>query len=88
MTNLNNNDDILIETTKSTGSDISSQRLDKLDQTSLFHAVNISQKENSSAIDLGSGLGSQGIRFANMGINTTLIDKLDIQNTIKNIKKK
>ena len=86
MTKLNNNGDKLIKTTEENGSDISSQRIDELDQKSLFHAVNISRKDNSSAVDLGSGLGSQGIRFANLGINTTLIDKLNIKTTIENIK--
>jgi len=86
MTKLNSNGDKLIKTTEENGSDISSQRIDELDQKSLFHAVNISIKDNPSAVDLGSGLGSQGIRFANLGVNTTLVDKLNIKKTIENIK--
>jgi len=85
MEKLNNKNDSLIKTTNFTGADISSQRIDILDQKSLKYAVEITTKNNAIAIDLGCGLGSQGIRFANIGINTILIDQLNIKDTITNI---
>lgn len=87
MNNINNNNDKLINTTSKHGSDISSQRIDELDHLALQHAVDISHKQNASAVDLGAGLGSQGIRFANLNINTLLIDNLDISKTINKLNK-
>ena len=75
--------DEIITTTGSHGVDVSSQRLDNLDKTALRYALNLDLYEEShSAVDLGCGFGSQGIRFSLFGMDTTLIDIHDISDRV------
>lgn len=70
-----------IETTGTHGSDISSQRIDGLDEKSLRFALDL-REEEATAVDIGSGLGAQGFRFSTLGVDTTLIDRLDIEDRV------
>ena len=73
--------DNLIKTTGAHGADISSQRMDDLDIESVVHAAR-HNGNSTHAVDLGCGLGMQGLRFATFGIPTLLIDQLPIELTI------
>jgi hypothetical protein len=75
--------DEIITTTGSHGVDVSSQRLDNLDKTALRYALDLDLYEKShSAVDLGCGFGSQGVRFSLFGMDTTLIDIHDISDRV------
>lgn len=75
--------DEIITTTGSHGVDVSSQRLNNLDKAGLRYALNLDLYEEShSAVDLGCGLGSQGVRFSLLGMDTTLIDIHDISDRV------
>ena len=75
--------DEIITTTGSHGVDVSSQRLNNLDKTGLRYALDLDLYEGShSAVDLGCGLGSQGVRFSLLGMDTTLIDIHDISDRV------
>lgn len=75
--------DEIITTTGSHGVDVSSQRLNNLDKTGLRYALGLDLYEEShSAVDLGCGLGSQGVRFSLLGMDTTLIDIHDISDRV------
>ncbi len=63
------------------GVDISSQRMDDLDRKCLQFALEKNSDE-LAAVDLGCGLGIQGVRIALSGIKTLLIDFLDIESRI------
>lgn len=82
--------DRVITTTGEHGIDISSQRMDRLDREALQYALSLYEEspialheEPPSAIDLGCGLGIQGVRFSLLGMETTLIDLHDISNRIE-----
>lgn len=80
---LNEEGDRVITTTGEHGIDISSQRIDILDRQALEHALAIyDHEEPPTAIDLGCGLGIQGVRFSLLGMQTTLIDLHDISQRI------
>ncbi len=72
--------DSLIITTGSHGSDISSQRMDELDVETIIYALHM--KENVGAfVDIGCGIGIQGIRLASIGFRTVLVDRLPVNMT-------
>jgi hypothetical protein len=73
-----------IHSTGTHGVDISSQRMDALDQNCLRFALE-QNFDALSAIDLGCGSGIQGIRLALTGIATLLIDALSIENKIQQL---
>lgn len=73
--------DKLIATTGRHGSDIASQRMDALDRKCIEFALQLSGNDNY-ALDVGCGLGIQGVRLAVLGIETLLIDRLDINKTL------
>lgn len=66
------------------GVDISSQRMDDLDRKCLQFALE-QNSDDLAAVDLGCGLGIQGIRLALTGIETLLIDTLSIKNRLKQL---
>lgn len=75
--------DEIITTTGFHGVDVSSQRLNNLDKAGLRYALDLDLYEEShSAVDLGCGLGSQGVRFSLLGMDTTLIDIHDISDRV------
>jgi SAM-dependent methyltransferase len=78
---LNRFGDRIIETTGTHGADIASQRMDELDEAALRYALDI-RDEPVSAVDLGCGLGAQGLRFSLVGVETTLVDILDIRERV------
>ena len=73
--------DSLVKTTGEHGADIASQRMDDLDIESVVYAAR-HPGSSTHALDLGCGLGIQGLRFASLGIPTLLIDQLPIELTI------
>lgn len=77
--------DVLIETTSMHGGDISSQRFDDLDKKALQYAL--SKNENVTAVDIGCGLGAQGLRFSLIGAQVTLIDTMDISERVSVLNK-
>lgn len=81
---LNQFGDTIIETTGDHGSDISSQRIDGLDEAALRYALDI-QESDHTAIDIGGGLGSQGFRFSTFGIDTTIIDQLELHDWVSQL---
>jgi hypothetical protein len=74
--------DDVVRTTGQHGADVSSQRLNDLDRAALRHALN-TLDQPLSAVDIGCGLGAQGIRFGLLGIETTLVDILNISSRIE-----
>ncbi len=64
------------------GSNISVQRLDDLDVASLHFALD-SQPDDGAFVDLGCGLGAQGLRFAALGKSVWLYDLADIEPRIE-----
>lgn len=76
--------DDVVRTTGRHGADISSQRLDDLDRAALRHALDTLDR-SVSAVDIGCGLGAQGVRFGLLGVETTLVDVLDISARIESI---
>lgn len=79
---LNRYGDDIIRTTGEHGADISSQRMDALDEAALRHALDM-RDSSVTAIDIGCGLGVQGIRFGLMGVETTFVDIMDISPRIE-----
>jgi hypothetical protein len=74
--------DKVVDTTGSHGADIASQRMDELDLEALRFAINSNKLSEKVAIDLGCGLGTQGIRLATLGWPSILYDMLDIKDRI------
>lgn len=81
---LNRYGDDVVRTTGRHGADIASQRVDTLDEAALRHVLD-TLGSSVTAIDIGCGLGAQGIRFGLMGVETTLVDVLDISARIEYI---
>jgi len=77
---INEYGDEVVSTTSHHGIDVASQRIDDLDRAALEYALN---REEMAAIDIGCGLGHQGIRFAMLGLSTTLVDIMDIEDRIQ-----
>jgi hypothetical protein len=78
---LNKYGDILLETTGTHGADIASQRIDELDIKALRFAVS-GELPAPIALDLGCGLGVQGMRFAILSMEAHLYDLVDISDRI------
>src|SRR5215203_2154560 len=74
--------DKTVDTTGSHGADIASQRMDELDLEALRFAICSSEALEKVAIDLGCGLGFQGIRLAILEWRSFLYDMLDIHDRI------
>jgi len=74
--------DKIVDTTGLHGADIASQRMDELDLEALRFAVASSEALEKVAIDLGCGLGFQGIRLAILEWRSFLYDMLDIHDRI------
>jgi len=81
---INVHGDKLQHTTGQHGADIAIQRLDDLDEAALAYAIS-QQDQGIKAVDLGCGWGIQGVRFATLGIDTTLIDQLPPEQTAAGI---
>lgn len=79
---LNQWNDRVIETTGTHGADIASQRMDELDEAALRFALDWND-EPVTALDLGCGMGVQGLRFSLTGVDTTLVDILDISERVE-----
>lgn len=79
---LNRHGDKVIKTTGEHGADISSQRMGNLDEDAVRHVLD-TREDPVTAVDIGCGLGIQGIRFGLLGVETTLIDVLDISNRVE-----
>jgi hypothetical protein len=73
--------DRLFPTTGRHGGNISSQRLDELDVQALRYALQL-RNQQAAALDLGCGLGLQGLRFATLGLRSLLIDRLPVEQTV------
>src|SRR5262245_61477070 len=73
--------DKIVQTTGSHGADIASQRIDELDLETLRFAIS-SEIPEKVAVDLGCGLGFQGIRLAMLGWRCVMYDILDIHERI------
>lgn len=75
---LNVHGDSLRATTGAHGSDIASQRIDDLDRRALRHLLRMIGRDGAApvCIDLGCGLGWQGVRFALLGARAHLFDQL------------
>ena len=78
---INEYEDIVIPTTGVHGGDISSQRVDGLDKRVLRDVLN--RDEGLSALDIGCGLGAQGMRLSLLGADVTLIDIMDLRDRIE-----
>src|SRR5437868_7122444 len=75
---INDHGDVLIRTTGLHGGDISSQRVDDLDQACLeFLALPQFAGATPVAIDVGGGLGGQSSRMAQHGAEVWMIDLTD-----------
>lgn len=81
---LNEYGDKLIKTSGSHGADISSQRIDDLDEKSLYYVI-----ENNArplkGLDIGCGSGIHSVRLSLLGAQMSLIDRIDLQERIKEI---
>ena len=71
--------------TASHGVDIASQWMDELDLETLRFAVS-PKVPKRVAVDLGCGLGTQGIRLAVVGCSTILYDLVDITERVDQVK--
>lgn len=91
MAKNNNYGDKLNNPIGACGNDITSQRLDSLDHETLmfalqikagtFPSLKIQDDVKFTALDLGCGLGIQGIRLASFGWDTLAIDNIPRANT-------
>ena len=81
MTNINLYGDKLLGTSGRHGADISSQRMDELDRTTIVFAAQMEDRE-CTAVDLGCGSGAHGLRLAALGLKSILIDQLPIEQTV------
>jgi len=70
---LNTYGDSLVATTGTHGADIASQRLDGLDRRALEFLL-ARRDEATTCVDLGCGLGWQGVRFGLLGASAALYD--------------
>jgi hypothetical protein len=68
------------------GADIASQWIDELDLETIRFAVS-PHIPKRVALDLGCGLGMQGIRFATLGCSAVLYDIVDIGERIEQVKR-
>ena len=68
------------------GTDIATQWLDELDLESLRFVVSPQMPKKRVAVDLGCGLGVQGIRFSMLGCRATLYDLVDIGDRIESVR--
>jgi cyclopropane fatty-acyl-phospholipid synthase-like methyltransferase len=73
---INSEGDRFLVTQQGRGVDISSQRMDELDQASITHIQHLNHEGNSpvQVIDLGGGFGVHSIRMAQAGAQVTFID--------------
>jgi hypothetical protein len=76
--------DFLVKTTGKHGADISSQRIDDLDIETLSCALHHKDK-TGIAVDLGCGIGFQGLRISTLGWKSLLIDRIPIEMTVLKI---
>ena len=75
---LNSHGDVLLPTTGFHGGNISSQRVDELDEACLEFVVSRASGEAPPvAIDIGGGNGAQAYRMARLGADVTFIDLTD-----------
>lgn len=77
---MNDYGDKMIQTPGGYGSDISSQRIDALDQASLDFIEQ--QQDVIGAIDLGGGLGRHSVRMAAKGADVTLVELSNPVNSV------
>ena len=68
-------------TTGKHGADISSQRIDDLDVETILYALQLKERKGTS-LDLGCGIGIQGLRLASLGFKTVLIDWIPVDMTV------
>jgi SAM-dependent methyltransferase len=73
--------DSIVMTTGKHGADISSQRMDDLDVETILHALQLKER-TGACLDLGCGIGIQGLRLASLGFKTMLIDWIPISTTV------
>jgi len=84
METINDYGDHLQPTTGEHGADIARQRIDDLDRSALEYVLK-SQKTGMQAVELGGGWGMQSVRFASLGVDTTLIDQLPPEQTVAGV---
>jgi len=70
--------------TRKHGTDIASQRMDELDVDTIIYALQICG-DTGAAVDLGCGVGTQGLRLATLGFKTVLIDLTPIEMTVLHV---
>jgi len=73
---LNRDGDLLIPTTGAHGADIASQRIDDLDRRAMRHLLDLDSASRPTCVDLGCGLGWQGLRLAMLGADSHLFDQI------------
>jgi hypothetical protein len=73
--------DGLVTTTGKHGADISSQRMDDLDVEAILYALKV-KGTKGAALDLGCGIGFQGLRFASLGLQAVLVDRMPVEMTV------
>jgi trans-aconitate methyltransferase len=71
-------------TTASHGADVAAQWADELDREALRFVLS-SQLPKRVAVDLGCGVGTQGVRFALLGCKSLLYDIVDMRERIERI---
>jgi len=74
-----------VDAATSHGAEIAAQWLDELDRETLRFVVS-SQMPKRVALDLGCGLGVQGVRFAVLGCKSILFDVVDIEQRMERIR--
>jgi hypothetical protein len=85
MADFNLYGDRLISNTGTHGVDIASKRLDNLDKQALKYALTLQDKRNT-CLDLGCGLGWQGMRFAMLGARAYLFDLLPEPRVVRSLR--
>lgn len=72
---------------KRRGANISSQRIDDLDERCLEYAVSLKRKsrKNFRSLDLGCGTGVQGVRLSLLGYESHLYDQEDLPPPVRAI---